>query len=335
MMLILAAGPLTTIQDLGRPGHRALGVGLAGAMDRTALILGNILLGNPHDAAGVEIAVTAFKVRFDADTPFAITDGDCAAQLNGSPVPPWWTMMARKGQILDMRPPRNGMFAYLTVAGGVEVSSVLDSRSTDLKGEFGGFEGRALVRDDLLHTGTSQLEAPMGQNGRGFGFAPSFVAQRDAPIGASCSEQTTAVRVLPAAEFEMFPAEVQNVLWTTDYSLQRDSNRVGYRLAGPSLGVGTSTELFSHGILPGVIQIPPSGQPVVQMVDANTCGGYPKIAVVIGADLGRLAQIQPGGAVRFVRASHDEAIATRQVGKAYLARAERYATLAGLARIGS
>jgi biotin-dependent carboxylase-like uncharacterized protein len=331
MLIVLAGGPLTTVQDLGRVGHRALGIGSAGAMDRLALTLGNVLLGNPRDAAGIEIAASAFTVGFETDTWFALTGGDCRAQLEGAPILPWWAMPARKGQVLSLCPPAGGMFAYLTVAGGIDVAPILGSRSTDLKGRFGGFNGRALTKDDVLPTGVPVHQRPIAR-AHGFGIRPPTATRPDPPVKAAPEKPAAVVRVLPAAEYASFPADRVDAFWTTNWSLQHDSSRVGYRLAGSSVQLAGPLELFSHGILPGVVQVPPSGQPVVQMADANTCGGYPKIGVVITADLGRLAQVRPGGKVRFMKTTHREAVAAIQAENDYLNRVERFVSLAAMSR---
>lgn len=329
MMIVVSGGPLATVQDLGRAGHRGLGIGTAGAMDRLALTLGNLLLGNPRDAAGIELAASGFSVRFESDTWFALTGGDCRARLDDPPILPWWTMPARKGQVLFLRPPAGDMFAYLTVAGGIDIVPVLDSRSTDLKGRFGGLNGRALAKDDVLPIGVPHDLRSIDRIS-GFGIRAPRAAR---PVRSVAPEPVpTLVRVLPAAEYDAFPADRVAAFWAAQWSLQNDSNRVGYRFAGPSVLPAQPLELFSHGILPGVVQVPPSGQPVVQMADANTCGGYPKIGVVIAADLGRLAQVRPGGKVRFMKVTHAEAIAAIRAENDYLDGVARFVSLAAMAR---
>lgn len=325
MITVLASGPVVSVQDLGRPGQRALGVGIAGAMDPHAFRLGNILAGNPETAAGIEIAASAFSARFEEDAWFALTGGDCAATLDGMPVLPWWTMRARKGQVLSMQPPRDAAFAYLVLAGGVDVEPVFGSRSTDQKGRFGGVGGRALQMGDVLQTANSELRHNASDwNDRGFGLSPRF---RPMP-----EEETPVVRVLIAAEHDALTAASRQSFWESIWTVQKDSSRVGYRLGGPRLELKAPMELFSHGILPGVVQLPPSGQPAVQMADANTCGGYPKIGVVIAADLGRFAQLRPGRQVRFECVSQEQAVSAARDQQAYLRRVEQYVALARMMR---
>lgn len=323
MITVLASGPMITVQDLGRPGYRASGVGLAGAMDPLALKLGNLLLGNEQGAAGIEIAASGLSIRFERNMAFAITGGDCAARLGGRPLPPWWTMRGRKGEVLTLHPPRDASFAYLAIAGGFSVEPVFGSASTDLKGRFGGMEGRALKPDDLLRVNTTANPAPaMAGPEAGFGLSPRLLEKTP--------HEPASLRIVTAAEYGALTTASRDAFWESSWRLDRDSSRVGYRLGGPELQLDTPMELFSHGILPGVVQLPPSGQPVVQMVDGNTCGGYPRLGVIIAADLRRLAQLKPGGMVRFVEVSQREALAIAHEEEAFLLKVAHFVSLAAM-----
>jgi biotin-dependent carboxylase-like uncharacterized protein len=304
MIEILTTGLLNSVQDLGRTGFRNMGVGLAGAMDGFALRAGNALVGNPLDEAGVEVAFFPFRLKFHTATRFAVTGADCDGTLDGDPIPPFWTRTARPGQVLALSAPRFGVRAYITIAGGLDLPVVLGSRSTDLKAGFGGFEGRGLKRGDCISLRTAARATPQ-DTGPGFGLAPESVLDhaRDAAKGF------TRLRVLPAAEHDDFTANALATFATGQWILTKDANRIGYRLEGPSLAMTARRELFSHGIVPGTVQVPPSGQPIIPLSDANTCGGYPKIATVIEPDLWRLAQSPSGCAIRFVEIGRGEAIA--------------------------
>lgn len=320
MIAVLASGPLTTIQDLGRRGLLRSGIGRTGAMDRRAFALGNLLLGNAPDAAGIEVAVAPLVVRFEADTAFAITGGDCRATLDGHPLPPWWAGLAREGQELVMPPPRDVVFAYLAVGGGIDVPQVLGSRSTDLRGRFGGYDGRPLAAGDRLRNfGADQKSGIESFSPLGFGVVPPPAFLPD----AAEDETGTLVRIVAAAEYPWLSPEARMALEHTGWIVARESNRVGYRLDGNALAMPGRREIFSSGILPGVVQLPSSGQPVVQMSDANTCGGYPKLGVVIAADLGRLAQVQAGQAVRFRVVTQAEALEATRAEQTYLAKLAR------------
>lgn len=300
MMEILAPGIAASVQDAGRPGWLHLGVGQAGAMDATALQVGNLLVGNAPGLAGVEFTLGGFALRFAADTVFALTGADAGARLDGDPVPAWWVRRARAGQELRAGIATRGMRSLLCVAGGIAVPPMLGSRATDLKGGFGGLDGRLLAAGDRLAVGDGAAPAIPD---RGFGLDVTRLGLLDPPAGP------VTVRFLPAAEWALLPPDMRDSLTAQDWRLRPDSNRMGYRLEGSALRLDRPVELLSHGILPGTLQLPPDGQPVIQMNDANTCGGYPKLGVVIGADMPRLAQLRLGAPLRLVPVDRATALA--------------------------
>jgi biotin-dependent carboxylase-like uncharacterized protein len=316
MIEVLSAGSLATVQDLGRTGALNLGVGTSGAMDPLALAAGNILLGNDEGAAAVEIPVFPFRVRFASSTVLAVTGADCAARLDDTPVLPWWAQRAEAGQVLSLAIPKQATWrasrAYLCVAGGLQVPVVLGSRSTQLRGAFGGYEGRPLRDGDMLPTAE-----PGGRIQHGFGLMPPGL---ELPFEV---DGLRAVRVLPAAEYNDFTASAHDALWSGTWKITPQSDRYGYRLAGDELKPHRPMELRSHGIVPGVIQVPHGGQPIIQMRDAQPSGGYPKIGTVIEADLWRLGQAPIGSRIRFVRCNWGEALAALAEIRQWLANARR------------
>ena len=309
MIEILSNSALATVQDAGRPGHYRDGVGMSGAMDVVALATGNALLGNDSDAAAVEVPMLPFSVQFEADIDIAVVGADCVAHLDDQPLPANWAITARTGQTLKLSTARAGCRVYLCVAGGIDVPQILGSRSTQLREQFGGVEGRMLRKGDRLAARRRETTLPKG----GVGAVPAALGL---PLGTG---ETALVRVLPAAEFGLFTAEAQKALCSTEWTVTPQSNRAGYRLAGPELRLETPVELRSHGIVPGVIQVPPGGAPIIQLADAATMGGYPKIGAVIEADLWRLAQTGPGSKLRFRLVGYDEALEARTELAAYLA----------------
>ena len=290
MIELLRAGPLTTVQDLGRTAWRDRGISRCGALDDLALIQANLLVGNAPGAAGIEFTLGAATLRFAADGQVAFTGTDADATLDGRPVRPGWREAVRAGQVLKLAAPRERMRTLLAVSGGIDVAQALGSRSTDLKAGFGGFEGRALHDDDVL-----PWRPPAAPARRRVGLRPP-------PWDAS-------VRVMPGPEHDQFSSAARDAFWSADWTLTPQSNRMGFRFAGPVLGRIVTADLPSHGVLPGVIQVPPSGQPIVLLADAQTTGGYPKIGVVIAADLWKLAQLRLGATLRFVRCTRDDAVA--------------------------
>ncbi len=303
MMEILSQSALTTVQDRGRFGALKWGVGTAGAMDRLALACGNLLLGNSQDAAGIEIQVLPFEARFDRECKIALTGATCEATLDGERVLPWSSARAKRGSLLRLGLPGavrwRGARAYICVEGGIDVPVVLGSRSTQLRGAIGGLDGRTLQKGDRLPFGpfSDAVQVPAGT-----GILPPSIAL---PLMV---DGIPAVRVLPAAEYCGFKPESQSDFWLTPWKITPQSDRYGYRLAGPILEPVAPMELRSHGIVPGVIQVPHGGQPIVQMCDAQPSGGYPKIGTVVEADLWRLGQAPIGSPVRFIETGWDDAL---------------------------
>ncbi|GBQ12886.1 allophanate hydrolase [Komagataeibacter rhaeticus] len=310
MIMILETPPLNTVQDLGRPGYRNLGVGSSGVMDPLALEVGNILLGNARGDACIELQTYPFSIRFDATTSFAITGIDAEITLDGMKILPWSVETAGAGQVLRVGPPTWGARGYVCVAGGIDVPGVLGSRSTQLRGAFGGLDGRPLEAGDTLATGASTRHLS------GYGALPPTVA-----VGDEYDEgepRTVNLRAIPATDYALFTPDSQQRFWHTPWRITPQSNRVGYRLAGESLRLHHAVELRSYGIVPGIVQVPPAGEPIVQLADANTAGGYPRIATVIEADLWRLAQARIGTRIRFHECTHQQGVAAMQPVAAYL-----------------
>jgi len=336
MIEILSTASLTTVQDTGRFGFLKFGVGASGAMDALALATGNVLLGNEEGAAGIEIPLFPFRVRFTQAIDFVITGADADASLEGTPVLPAWVTHAEAGQALVLRSPSQGVRCYLAVSGGIDVPVVLGSRSTQLRGAFGGLDGRPLKKGDVLPTGVAQASGARpatsddGAAGRpfvAFGIAPLMQSLPASAVAPPAEATDTVVRVIPAGEYTCYTPESLAMFWKQGWRVTPQSDRYGYRLDGQPLALKASVEMRSHGIVPGVIQVPPSGQPIIQLIDAQPSGGYPKVGTVIQADLWRLAQARIGSRLRFVLATYDEARAALDVRDAYLAKVRRLVAL--------
>lgn len=316
MIEIVATQALNTVQDLGRFGVRHFGVSTSGVMDSLAFRVANDLLGNPENAAVVEVQTYPFQVRFLADLAFAVTGADGTVTLEGRELPPWWSDWAKAGQVLTLGMPRTGSRTYLAIAGGFDVPVVLHSRSTHLRSGFGGHEGRSLQAGDILRTLPCEDGAP-----KPLGVIPPglVIPAPDAEAG----ETAMILRVVAAGEYDIFPRDMQERFWDTSWKISHQSDRAGYRLSGPPLELPAPVELRSYSLVAGIIQVPPSGIPIIQLSDANTAGGYPKIAAVIEADLWRLGQARPGGLIRFKDVTHEEAVAAMAPVEAYLANVRR------------
>ncbi|MGI4862067.1 MAG: biotin-dependent carboxyltransferase family protein [Janthinobacterium lividum] len=319
MIDIIRAGLFSSVQDLGRTGHRHAGVAQSGALDTLALRVANRLVGNPASAAGIEFTVgQPVQLRFGKATRIALTGADCAATLDGRPIHAWWSYPVAAGQVLSLGVPSRGMRAYLGVAGGIGVPLVLGSRSTDLKSGFGGHDGRALRDGDGLTLDDAGAAAAVPAEALPFGVKPPgwcrFAQvrpvrgvprmQQDFPRSGGDAQW---VRILRGPEYARFPAAAHDALWNAEWTVTPASNRMGYRLGGPALARPSGGDLLSHAVLPGTLQVPPSGQPILLMGDAQTAGGYPKLAMVITADLWQLAQTRLNTPLRFVECSHADA----------------------------
>ncbi|SIT12260.1 biotin-dependent carboxyltransferase family protein [Paracoccus saliphilus] len=296
MIEILAIPPLATVQDLGREGHWSQGLGRAGAMDGLAHRAVNLLLDNDETAATVEIPLPPARFRFGARQAFAIAGAACGATLAGRMLPRIWAGTAEAGDVLELGAITQGARIYLALPGGIDVPEMLGSRSTQLREAFGGHEGRVLSPGDILNPASAaEIEFPQG------GLSLTLP-----PLRAPGQDDIT-LRALPSTEHDSFTKEALLAFWSTPYEITRQSNRQGYRLEGAALSRENTGELRSHGIVPGIVQVPGGGQPIIQLADSATMGGYPKIAAVIEPDLWRIAQARPGDGLRFVKATPAEA----------------------------
>ena len=298
---VLTGGVLTTVQDLGRRAARRYGVPQSGALDPIALEWANRLLDNPPAAAALEI--TAGGAAFEVLTPtlLALAGADLGALLDDEALPLCMALFARAGSQLRLigRQQPWGARAYLAVGGGFAVPEVLGSRSTYLPGGFGGFNGRALRPGDLLAAAGAHDSLRLAGRCWPVGARPAYSAE---PV----------LRLLPGPHLDRFAADALDRLLGAPFVISASANRMGYRLEGPTIAYAAPCSLPSLGVLPGVVQVPPDGNPILLLADAQTTGGYPIIGVVIGPDLPLAAQLLPGDQLRFGRATLDEALAAHQ-----------------------
>ncbi|MGH2559486.1 MAG: acetyl-CoA carboxylase, partial [Thermomicrobiales bacterium] len=294
-VIVRKAGMLTTVQDLGRPGLMRFGVAPGGALDRAALILGNRLVGNDPDAAGLEITLLGAVLEFTGEAVIAGTGGDLGARLNGAAMPRWRSVAVRTGDTVSFQPGGGrGARAYLCFAGGIAVEPVLESRSTDLAGGFGGVEGRALIAGDELPLG--EPSGPL-----------ALMARRQLAAAPPDYAQNLTMRVVLGPQLDRFTPDGVATFLGNRYVVSAKADRTGIRLNGPAIAHSRGADLLSEGIAHGAVQVPGDGQPIVLLAARQTVGGYPKIATVIGADLDRLAQARPGDTIRFVEVTPGEA----------------------------
>ncbi|MEW9699738.1 biotin-dependent carboxyltransferase family protein [Paenibacillus sp. SI8] len=312
--VVVKSGLLTTIQDNGRLGLRKHGVITSGPMDRFAHRTANLLVGNTVNTASMELTLQGAELHAQKDMLLALCGADMEAVLDGQPVPLWRPFVIQSGSVLRMHYAVQGCRVYLAVAGGFDVEPVMGSRSTYMRAGLGGFEGRALQQGDILSVGAAEPNgARMFQaigkrgasEGQGLLQAPWLVyTGRNSDY-----EDHPVVRIVRGREAAWFTAESMEELLAGSYEVTPHSDRMGYRLGGGELklGNGFSSEMISDAVAQGTIQVPPSGQPILLMADCQTTGGYPRIGQVISADLPLVAQIKPGGRIRFREVSLREA----------------------------
>ena len=289
---VLDGGMFTTVQDLGRYGYQRYGVPVSGAMDTFALRAANLMVGNREGDAGLEMTLAGPHLRFLDETVVAITGADLMPTLDGKPVPMWQPVAVQKGAELQFHGIRDGVRAYLAIAGGVGVPPMLGSRSTYTRAKIGGLEGRALVHGDRIavSTGMDRVE------GRRFprGAIPRY-------------GHTLRLRVTPGQQYDAFTEQGIETFLSSSYTVTPRSDRIGYRLEGSPIEHKTGADIVSDGIPLGAVQVTGDGMPIVLLSDRGTTGGYTKIATVISADIMRLAQAAPGDVVTFPRATLQEA----------------------------
>jgi KipI family sensor histidine kinase inhibitor len=278
---VLAPGLLATVQDEGRRGYRRFGVPGSGPLDPAAHRLASARAGNAGAGAALEMTWPAPVLRTVEPVTCALAGPGWEPLVDGRPRAADEPLRLRPGQVLEFRREGAALWAYLAIAGGIDVPLVLGSRATYLRGGFGGLGGRALRAGDIL----GRREEPGGPR-----RLPSPAASPPGPL---------LVRVIPGPQETHFTEEGLHRLLHEVYTVTPQIDRTGYRLAGPSIPHAAPPEILPEGVMPGAIQVPGDGQPIVLMPDGPTTGGYPKIATVVAADLPRLAQAPPGTAVRF------------------------------------
>ncbi|HKW06009.1 MAG TPA: biotin-dependent carboxyltransferase family protein [Candidatus Dormibacteraeota bacterium] len=297
---VLQPGILTTIQDAGRPSAVPSGVPTGGAMDRFAYIAANLIVGNDRGAAALECTLTGPRLVALRDCVLAVTGGDL-----GPSVPMWTAIGLEAGDELSFAGRRSGARAYIAVAGGVIGERWLGSMSTNLMCARGGMHGRALAPGDVVSTG--ELPFPIDRAELGFTVDPTLRPDYS----------NHAVRLIPGPHFERLTEDARRELWGKTFSINPSSNRMGYRLDGPTLDA-PGGEVLSFALVVGAIQLPAGGRPILLMADHQTAGGYPVIATVASASMPSAAQLAPGDELRFVETSIEDALAARAAQRAAL-----------------
>jgi antagonist of KipI len=295
-LIVRHAGFLTSVQDLGRHGFRRFGVSMGGALDPHALRIANLLVENDEGAAGLEITLGGFRAQFDDHRLVAWCGGGFDVRIGLTPLPSGHVGSIQSGEELVVNPPRIGCRAWLAISGGIDVPKILDSRSTDLRAEFGGLDGRALRAGDVI---------PLAAETNGaHEVAALLVKDRISAWSAPANWTSTAkekpvLRFVRGCEWNAFDSSAHHAFIHDAFTVSPDSDRMGARLEGPLLWRTDERDLISEGVVPGTVQVPPNAKPIVLLGDCQTIGGYPRIAHVITVDLAVAAQLRPGERLHF------------------------------------
>ena len=286
---ILRAGLQDTVQDLGRNGYAHLGISSSGAADAFSLRIGNLLVGNYGNAAGIEVTLVGGKYKFTADTFIALSGSEFQADLNGVSFPFHRGKYVQKDEILTIGPTQNGARCYLAVRGGIDVPDLLSAKTTHVVSGLGGYKGRSLQKGDTLSIGNLEEVTQV------------------IDIKVKLDIKRDIIRINNGLQSKWFDGNSWSSFTDNTYFVSESSSRMGIRLSGESINSTRGHEIITEGIPLGAIQIPGGGQPIISFVEHQTTGGYPKIANVINSDLCKVGQLKPGDQIQFQSVSLEEA----------------------------
>lgn len=290
---IQQAGIYTSVQDFGRIGYQDVGFSVCGAMDKKSLTIGNMLVNNKEDEAGLEITLIGPEIKFTEENFIAITGGDFNPKINGEKVSMYKAVLVRKGDILSFENAKVGMRAYIAFCGGLEIENVMGSKSTNVKCSLGGYKGRILKEGDFI-----KFSSPKS-------YLPNYLS-RELDFKLK-DENEIVLRVILGPQDDAFSEKGIITFLSEKYEVTKEFDRMGCRLDGPEIEHKSSADIISDGIVLGSIQVPSHGKPIIMLSDRQTTGGYTKIATVISIDIEKLAQRKTGDKIRFEKICIEEA----------------------------
>ncbi|MBB4066036.1 5-oxoprolinase subunit C family protein [Gellertiella hungarica] len=304
---IISPGLSTTVQDLGRPGYYHIGIPLSGAMDRLAARAANLLVGNPEEAALLEVVFMGPEIEFLQDATVAVTGAELPPKVNGEEKATWTSLAVKKGDVLSFAFLKKGARAYIAISGGIDVPVVLGSRSTYTLGALGGFEGRKLASGDVLPVGA----------GRGAAEGRTVAGELRRSPGAPAE-----LRMLPGLYWHRITEAAGRQFLEDTWKVAPEADRIGYRFKGgkplefvprePPFGAGSDPSNIVDACYPyGSIQVPSGTEPIVLHRDAVSGGGYFMVGAVISADMDLIGQLQPHTPARFVEVTMEQALLAR------------------------
>ena len=309
MITTINQGAFTTIQDEGRFGYQAYGMPSAGAMDRYACRVANLLVGNDASAAIIEMTTVGASFKFDEQQFVAVCGADMHGTLNGVPISNWSSFSAPGGSEIRFDIATKGCRTYLAVRGGIDVPVVLGSRSTYTRAKVGGYEGRVLWQGDVLNIGMDNAFCVKPRN-----LESKYIPQYSEHIN---------LRVILGPQDDMFTPKAIRTFFESEYTITNQADRMAYHLQGPEIIHKEKTDIVSDAVCLGAIQVPARGMPIIMTADHKTTGGFAKLGSVIRVDLSTLAQAGPGDTIHFTHIAEEEAIETLKDEK------QRYINISG------
>lgn len=290
---ILQSGLYTSVQDFGRIGYQDAGFSVCGAMDKKSLSIGNLLVDNQEDEAGLEITLIGPKIKFTEENFISITGGDLNPKINGEKVSMYKALLVKKDDILSFEDAQTGARSYIAFCGGLKIDKVMGSKSTNVKCSLGGYKGRTLKDGDFIEFFSPRV------------YLENYLSRKlDFKLE---EEKEIVLRVILGPQDDAFTENGIHTFLNEKYEVTKEFDRMGCRLDGPIIEHKTSADIISDGIVLGSIQVPSHGKPIIMLSDRQTTGGYTKIATVISVDIGKLAQRKTGDKIRFEEISLEKA----------------------------
>jgi antagonist of KipI len=303
---ILKPGIMSSVQDLGRWGFQQHGVPVGGAMDKLSASLANMICGNDEKEAVIEITLHGTSFLFSENTYCTFTGGGCKVFVDDVELPFNRLLFIPAFSVITTQPAARGCRTYLAVAGGWDIPKTMGSASTYVPSGIGGIQGRNLITGDILpfkkreYTIRSSSMKLLGDKIQ--------ISQWQVPDLFAHDEDPRLIHVVPGPEYDLFDEASRKIFFQTNYTIGLQSNRMGYRLEGEKLLMKEKNEMVSTSVASGIIQVTHDGAPIILMADAQTTGGYPRIARVCSADMSKLAQKRPGEKIKFIQLNEEESV---------------------------
>ena len=303
---ILKPGMMSSVQDLGRWGFQQYGVPIGGAMDKVSAALANIICGNDENEAVIEMTLHGTSIMFNAQTYCALSGGGCKAYIDDVELPFNRLLWIPAFSIIKTTANLQGCRSYLAVSGGFNVKKIMGSASTYTPSGIGGINGRNLITGDMLAFKREQnLHAASNLHMLPSGVGISHWNTADL---VEVTVNVAIVHAIKGPEFDRFNAASQEDIFNSMFTISSQDNRMGYRLEGKKFMLEHKTEMVSTAVTTGIVQVTHEGDPIILMADAQTTGGYPRIARICAADISLLAQTRPGVKIQFKEIREEESL---------------------------